>query len=591
MGSIPSKLKEKLKARLLAKYRQAVADHDRDQAEREFRKAQGERANTAKERGRCARSILHWFKHWVWTYDPRLVGKIDPKTKQTISPFVRFLLWPKQAAFVTWVVARIRAGEPWLLEKSRDQGATYLLAAVCLWFWLFTPGFKATFGSRSADLVDSRDNPDSIFEKMRIILRRLPTWMLPVGFDWRKHDNIMQLTNPENGATITGEAGDDMGRGGRCTVYVVDEAAFVARMAKVEAALSGTTDCVGWVSTVNPQEGMGNFFARKRHAMPARLIWRLHWTDDPRKTQEWAALKKASLSDPATWEAEYEINYTANSAGVCIPSAWVRSAQLLSAMLPDLTRSGPGITGGDVGGGGKALSVAVHRFGPLILKPESRREGDTTETAYWMMRTCAAAGTACLNFDAPGVGAGVLSTLTRADQDQAQDIREIAAKLIRNPVNTGVPASNRVWPDDRKSEEMFGNMKAELWWLARQAFQRAHWHWLHLTKQEGGRAQSLSEIVVIDNSMDPETMTLVSQLSLPKYARNEKGKIVIETKESLAKRGIPSPDHADACVLSFLEPPEDGMAGVQVGDASLVKENEMKIGDPGAGGGGLVEWN
>jgi phage terminase large subunit len=582
LGLIPKRFKDRLVARLLESYRAAVANEQREEAEKAFRKEQGERASTTKERAKCARSILHWFKAWVWTYDPRLVGKIDPKTKKTLSPFIRFILWPKQALFVTWVVMRIRAGEPWLLEKSRDQGATYLLAAICLWFWLFTPGFKATFGSRGADEVDSRDNPDSIFEKMRIILRRLPTWMLPAGFDWRKHDNIMQLTNPENGATITGEAGDDIGRGGRCTVLILDEAAFIARVGKVEAAASGTTDCVGWVSTVNPQEGMGNFFARKRHAMPQRLIWRLHWRDDPRKSDAWAEAKKASLSDPITWEAEYEINYTANAAGVCIPAAWVRSAQLLADLLPEIPRGRIGISGGDVGGG-KALSVVVHRFGPIVLTPESRKEGDTDDTAKWMMRSCAAVGSGCVNFDSPGVGAGVVSTMTKAQDDADPEIADIATKLVRNAVNTGVPASGRIWPDDRTSEEMFGNLKAELWWLARQAFQRAHWHWLYLTKAEGGRAQSESEIVILPNSMDVETMTLVSQLSLPKYKKNDKGKIVLESKDSLAKRSIPSPDHADAFVLSFLEPPDDGMAGVQLDVTTFAVENRMRIGGIGDG--------
>lgn len=577
MGPIPTRLKQRLIDRLKQGYRDAIAAEQVKESEGRFRKEQGERASTAREKAKCARNILHWFKAWAWTYDPRLVGKIDPKTKKTASPFIRFLLWPKQAAFVLWVVARIRAGEPWVLEKSRDQGATYLLAGICLWFWLFTPGFKATFGSRGADLVDSRDNPDSIFEKMRIILRRLPSWMLPQGFDWRKHDNIMQLTNPENGATITGEAGDEMGRGGRCTVYIVDEAAFVPRIHKVEAALSGTTDCVGWVSTVNPQEGMGNFFARKRHAMPQRLVARLHWRDDPRKNDAWAKLKQEMLSDPMTWEAEYEINYTANAAGVCIPAAWVRSAQLLHEMLPEIARGKIGLTGGDVGGG-KALSVVVHRFGPLLLVPESRKEGDTDDTAKWMMRSCAAVGSSCLNFDSPGIGAGVLSTLMKAEEDADPEIAEIATRLVRQPVNTGLPASQRVWPDDRRSEEMFGNLKAELWWLCRQAFQRTHFHWLHLTKQEGGRQQSESEIVLMPHGMDAETMTLVSQLSLPKYKKNDKGKIVLETKESLQKRGIPSPDHADACVLSFLESPDDGMSGWTLDVTTFARENPMSFG-------------
>lgn len=589
---LPSSLSESIQTKdrptwisaLRIGYRTFTARAQAEQSEREFRSQQGERASTAKEKAKCARSILHWFKAWVWTYDPRLVGKIDPKTKRTMTPFVRFTLWPRQAKFVLWVCDRIRKGEPWVLEKSRDQGATYLMAAVCLWFWLFTPGFKATFGSRSEDLVDSLNNPDSIFEKMRIILRRLPVWMLPEGFDFRKHDTLMQLTNPENGATITGEAGDNMGRGGRCTVYILDEAAFVARAHKVEAALSGATDCVGWVSTVNPQEGMGNFFARKRHAMPGHLVFRLHWTDDPRKSQEWAAWKRSTLSDDLTWEAEYEINYTANTAGVCIPAAWVRAAQLLHELLPHITRGKIGISGGDVGGG-KALSVVVHRFGPVVLAPESRREGDTDDTAKWMMRSCAAVGSGCLNFDSPGIGAGVLSTLAKAEDDADPEIAAIATTLVRNPVNTGVPASNRIWPDDRTSEEMFGNLKAEIWWLARQAFQRSYFHWLAITKQEGGRLQSESEIVLLPHDMGSEVMTLVSQLSLPKYKKNDKGKIVLETKEALAKRSIPSPDHADAFVLAYLEPPVDGMAGVQLDVTTFARENPMHIGGNVWGGG------
>jgi phage terminase large subunit len=571
-----TKVRDRLVARLLTAYREAQAKQQIEIAEKEFRAQQGERASTEKEMRKCSKNILHWFKNWVWTYDPRLVGRIDPKTGKTMSPFIRFLLWPKQAAFVTWVVARIIAGKPWLLEKSRDQGATYLLVAIFVWFWLFTPGFKGTFGSRDADLVDSRDNPDSIFEKMRIILRRLPPWMLPEGFDWRKHDNIMQLTNPANGATITGEAGDQMGRGGRSTCHVVDEAAFVPRIHKVEAALSGTTDCVGWVSSVNPQEGMGNFFARKRHTMPPDSIQRLHYLDDPRKNATWAADKKASLSDPTTWEAEYEINYQASAEGVCIPAAWVRSAQLLGHLMPHVMRAKIGISGGDVGGG-KALSVRVDRFGPIVLPPETRAEADTTGTALWMLEGCCNAGTVCLNFDSVGIGEGVQSTLMRADESEDTAIKAIAASLQRVPINVGMPASDRVWPDDRTSEEMFGNLKAEIWWLARQAFQRSHFHWLYLTKQEGGRAYSESEIIILGE--DDQSMTLASQISLPKYARNEKGKIVIESKEALKKRGIPSPDHAEAFVLTFIEPPDDGISGIRLDVTTFHRENPMRIGN------------
>jgi hypothetical protein len=47
------------------------------------------------------------------------------------------------------------------------------------------------------------------------------------GFVEKVHDNYMRIINPDNGATITGEAGDNIGRGGRTTMYFLDEWALL----------------------------------------------------------------------------------------------------------------------------------------------------------------------------------------------------------------------------------------------------------------------------------------------------------------------------------------------------------------------------
>ena len=44
---------------------------------------------------------------------------------------------------------------------------------------------------------------------------------------------------------------------------------------------------------------------------------------------------------------------------------------------------------------------------------------------------------------------------------------------------------------------------------------------------------------------------LAAQLSQVKWFHRENGKVQIETKESLAKRRIASPDYADALILTF----------------------------------------
>lgn len=504
----------------------------REKAERE--RIEAEAGGWKSEIARCAADPLYWFDRHVWTYDPRLVGKPG-------GAYVPFKLWPKQREFITWLKARVDGNEEGLCEKSRDTGVTYLCAGFALWAWLFVPGFKTTFGSRKVDYVDKKDNPDSIFAKLRIMLRRLPPQMLPEGFVWAQHDNYMRISNPATGAVISGEGGEDMGRGGRSSLYVVDEAAFVPNAETVEKALSGNTDVVIWVSSVN---GMGNLFARKRHSiLKPHQIFRLHWRDDPRKTQEWADAKQASFSDPTTWASEYDIDYSASVEGICIPAIWVESAKRLAALEPRLVPSNAVRLGVDVGAG-KSKSVTVPRAGAVVLPPRSRGQPDTTETAHWALDIARELDASELNFDAPGVGAGVSSTLTH---NQVEG-------LAVTPVNTGVPPTERVWPDKRTSAEMFGNSKAEVWWLCRTALQRTHEHVAFIEGREGGVEHPVTDLLALPSG-DKDSDTLCLQLSLVKWGRNEKGKIVIETKDALKRRGIASPDYADALMLTYVDPP------------------------------------
>jgi phage terminase large subunit len=505
---------------------------------------QKQRLDHDKEKARCgadAAGIVYWFNHYAWTYDPRLLAKKGPDGR-AMSPYVRFELWPRQVEFIHWLHDRVTANEEWLVEKSRDTGVSYLCCGYALNRWLFVDGFKTTLGSRKVELVDKAGQPDSLFEKIRIMADRLPAWMLPTGFNRSAHSLFMRMMNPATGAIISGEGGDDMGRGGRSSLYIVDEGAFVPNAENVEKALSGNTDCVGWVSSVN---GMGNMFARKRHSiLKAHQVFRLHWRDDPRKTEEWAAAKEASLSDPTAWASEYEIDYTASLEGVCIPAKWVQAAQRIAELEPlVLETNQPGVVGLDVGAG-KAKSVCINRRGPVVDKPESRGDPDTIGTAHWALDVCERLKAGRLNFDSPGVGVGVTSALKHA----------AARKLKVKPVNTGdSPSERRRWEDGRTSDEVFGNLKAELWWLARVAFQRTYQHVLWLegkTEEQGAKQHPIPDLLAMPSG-DPESDTLAAQLSTVRYFKNERGKIVIEKKAELQRRGIKSPDHADAFVLTF----------------------------------------
>lgn len=524
----------------------AEARASAEESERLLEIERGERLKHDEELARCAADELYWFNHWVWTYDPRLVDQPDPENPgKTLSPYLQFKPWPRQAEFLKFVEARIQANESFGVPKSRDQGVTYLMCGKAVHKWLFTPGFKTTFSSRVSPLVDTRGNPDSIFEKIRIILRRLPFWMLPNGFSWGKHDLSMLLTNPATDATITGEGGDNIGRGGRSKLHVVDEAAHLEHPLKAEAAILGSADCVAWVSTTNLPD---DFFCKKVfQVLPPERVFKLSWRDDPRKDDAWAEKKRAELTDEATWQTEFEINPYARVEGVTIPAIWVQAAQALARRFPEeMKRLNPavGVAGGDVGGG-KAKSTLVIRYGHIVMPAAQRGDPDTTETALWMLNLCKEAKVPRLMFDAVGIGAGVSSTLARS----------IGYPMVTSyPVNVGIEPTNRVWPDDRHSYEMFGNLKAELWWLARNAFKRSYELERFLSGKSDGVMHPIQDCLLLPNSNDQATSSLISELSIVKWTHNDKGKIVIETKKELQKRGVKSPDHAEAFVLTFAEP-------------------------------------
>lgn len=158
-----------------------------------------------------------FINHWVETYDPRNAGTKKP----TRMPLIMF---PRQAEMVDFVYGCLKDDANGLEEKCRDMGATWVCCAISVHLLLFWEGAAVGWGSRKAELVDKRGDPKCIFEKLRDIIKNLPACFLPRGFDPRMHMVHMSVLNPENGSSIIGEVGDNIGRGGRTRVYFKDEA-------------------------------------------------------------------------------------------------------------------------------------------------------------------------------------------------------------------------------------------------------------------------------------------------------------------------------------------------------------------------------
>ena len=165
------------------------------------------------------------------------------------------------------------------------------------------------------------------------------------------------------------------------------------------------------------------------------------------------------------------------------------------------------------------IAVDVARFGPdssVILRRrddcvediQALHQHDTMQLAGRVAAAVRDHNPAHVFIDEIGMGAGVVDRL-----------RELG-----HPVR-GINVANRA-----RQDEIFVNLRAEGYWALADRF----------------RAGTIS--IPYDNQ-------LISQLATLRYDFDSRGRIKIESKDDIRKRGLPSPDRADALMLAFLEQP------------------------------------
>lgn len=476
---------------------------------------------------RCEKDIKYFFNKYLFTYDPRLASEGK-------NPHLPFLLRPKQDELIDWVQELLVTKDQGLITKTRDTGMSYVICGFYLHQWRFVEGFSGGLGSRKGSYVDNGEGDSkSLFFKVRYMLDRLPNWLKPDGFSRNKHSSNSKLINPDNGASITGEAGRSIGRGNRTTIYFVDEWANVVDQDAANQALSATTDTI--IKGGTPK-GLGDLFyqelvsGRYKH-------FALHWRDDPSKNHkefidgEWVypwyeEVKRKN--DELTVAQEYDISFTASAKGVVIPSQWVQAAIDL-----DLEFSSPARAvldpAGEEGGGDEYVYGC--RYGPVVTRilaltgEVMAQDEEAVQLAYEDEVTE-------FYYDAVGEGSSVTSTIKRSEDDYPFEVWGV---------------KNNYAPSDREFEDQpevkvslrFKNFAAENWWSLRMRFKKT---WEHVN---GKATYPLDELISIPN--EPK---LIMQLSQPTYRKNSSDKIEVN-KYGSTRKTAKSPDFAEVLMYLF----------------------------------------
>jgi hypothetical protein len=181
-----------------------------------------------------------------------------------------------------------------------------------------------------------------------------------------------------------------------------------------------------------------------------------------------------------------------------------------AAQARELDVTGLQTLGVDVARFGTDRTIVVHRRGPVVREVGSYAKQATTETTGHVIATARdLAGGYEIRVDGVGVGGGVVDQLA----EQGWPVVDMQA---------GARAAD---------SERFLNARAEWYWGLRQRF-------------EDG-----------DIDIDPDDDELAAQLGALKYKYTSRGQVQIESKDDMRKRGMPSPDRADAVMLATAHVP------------------------------------
>jgi hypothetical protein len=495
---------------------------------------------------------IEFINHWLDTYDPRNAA-VDPP-KPVKMPFV---LFKRQEEMVKFIHQCLKEDQSGLIEKSRDCGATWISAAISVHLWLFEPGISIGFGSRKEELVDHKGNPDSILEKVRMLIRGTPAFFHPKSFNETEHLSFMRIINPETGATIIGEVGDNIGRGARKKIVFKDESSHYERAPLIEAALSETTRVQIDISSVS---GLGTVFHNKREA---GVDWSLEkgvvrgktnvfvfdWSDYPGKDENWYREKRAKFEAEgllAVFAQEIDRDYAAAAQGVIIPGQWLRSCidahkklgfddsgQHLAALdVADLTQSGD------------TNAVAVRKG--IVLKYLDNWGGqDTGQTTRKTIHFLRGFQPLECYYDCNGVGAGVRSEYNRVIREKI-----IPPGIAFRPWDAGgkvLDPDKYVVPHDKNSplnKDHFQNLKAQAWLQMRWRVERTH-----RAVNDSRYKPREDELLSFDSStIAPHMMhKLLKELSQPTMITSAAMKVMVDKQPE----GMKSPNLAESVVMCY----------------------------------------
>ena len=303
-----------------------------------------------------------------------------------------------------------------------------------------------------------------------------------------------------------------------------------------------------WVS-YNPEDPLSathQMFVTNRqypdqlHGKRYCVVKKINYTDNPRFPQELRDdLELMKANDYELYRHVYLGEPVANNELAIIKPMWVEAAIGAHVKL-GIEAVGGKIGGFDVADEGPDANAFIVRHGIVVNHCELWKDQDPNSAARHVFNESLRIGLDTVHYDNIGVGAGAKGAIR--EEQAACDIKVRQPRFEGFSAPASVDSPEAEYAPGKKNKDMFLNLKAQTWWLLADRFRNTY-------DAINGKPFDPEKIISLDASL-PELDQLCAELSQPRR-QFVNGKVKVESKDEMKKRGLSSPNLADALVMAF----------------------------------------
>lgn len=239
------------------------------------------------------------------------------------------------------------------------------------------------------------------------------------------------------------------------------------------------------------------------------------------------------------WEGEP----VADSDMAIIKPSWIAAA--VDAHLKiGFSASGRKRVGFDVADEGEDSNATTLAHGSVVTDCNQWNKGDVITSADRVKNYAEDVKASEIVYDSIGVGAGVKAHLKRVCKIPATGFN--AGESVFKP--------EAKYADGKTNKDMFSNIKAQAWWGVRDRFYNTWRVIKHLEANPNDTefAKQFTDDQLISLSSGIKQLEyLKAELSRPWVDYDNNGRVKVESKKDMKKRGIPSPNMADSLIMAF----------------------------------------